>query len=359
MINSPRPKIGAGASAALDALRLAAALVVVVFHASSQWTTAYPATHAALGKASHAAVVVFFVISGYVIAFTTAGSPRSARQYAVARLSRLYAVLVPALLLTAAVEYLVVRSDAALTARYVHEHSGVRYLLTALFCNEVGFFSAGPPLNSPLWSLSYEFWYYVLFGIWHYGRGRRGAWLWLAAAGLVAGPKVLLLLPIWLMGVGAYLWAKPAWVANYSWLWTGGWLTLASAAVVFLPALPVAVGAKPLFMAGQFATDWVVGALFGLAVWSLPAGSRPARPVGGSALRTAADLSFPVYALHFPLLVLGQVVAGKRVNDVAQMGVVVVGVLAAASLLGWLCDTQRTRWRRLFAWLLRVRSPAR
>ena len=95
MIDSLRPKIGAGASAALDALRLAAALVVVVFHASSQWATAYPATHAALGKASHAAVVLFFVISGYVIAFTTAGSPRSARHYAVARLSRLYAVLVP------------------------------------------------------------------------------------------------------------------------------------------------------------------------------------------------------------------------------------------------------------------------
>ena len=359
MIDSPRPKIGAGASAALDALRIAAALVVVVFHASSQWTTAYPATHAALGKASHAAVVLFFVISGYVIAFTTDGAQRSARHYAVARLSRLYAVLVPALLLTAAVEYLVVRSDAALTARYVHEHSVVRYLLTALFCNEVGFFSAGPPLNSPLWSLSYEFWYYVLFGIWHYGRGRRGAWLWLAAAGLVAGPKVLLLLPIWLLGVGAYLWAKPAWVANHSWLWTGGWLILASAAVVFLPALPVAIGAKPLFMAGQFATDWLVGALFGLAVWSLPAGSRPARPVGGSALRTAADLSFPVYALHFPLLVLWRIVAGFRANDLVQLGVVVVGVVAAASLLGWLCDTQRARWRRFFAGLLRVHRPHR
>ena len=112
-------------------------------------------------------------------------------------------------------------------------------------------------------------------------------------------------------------------------------------------------------MAGQFATDWLVGALFGLAVWSLPAGSRPARPAEGRVLRLAADLSFPVYALHFPLLVLWRMVAGFRANDLVQLGVVVVGVVAAASLLGWLCDTQRARWRRLFVWLLRVRSPAR
>jgi len=352
----PPAPLSAGASATLDALRIAAALVVVGFHASSQWLTTYPATHAVLGKASHAAVVVFFVISGYVIAFTTARPGRGARQYAVARLSRLDAVLVPALLLTAGVEYVVVHADAALAARYVHGHTGLRYLLSELFGTEIGFFLAAPPLNSPLWSLSYEFWYYVLFGVWHYGRSRRGAWAWLAAAGLAAGPDVLLLLPVWLLGVAACRQAPPAVGRRGPGWWVAGWLGLAVGAVAYLPAWPAAVGAKPLYMAGQFATDWVVGALVALAVWGLPRGAPAARGGGARWLRRAADLSFPLYVLHFPLLVGWRAVVGWRANDWPQLGLAAAAAaVGMAALLGWLADTQRPRWRALFGWLLRSR----
>jgi hypothetical protein len=53
----PSP-ISPSTSVALDALGLLAA-AVVVFHASSHWVPGYPALHAALGRASHAAVVSF------------------------------------------------------------------------------------------------------------------------------------------------------------------------------------------------------------------------------------------------------------------------------------------------------------
>lgn len=344
------PRISASTSVVLDGLRVAAALVVVVFHASGQWLTAYPATHAALGKASHAAVVVFFVISGYVIAFTTAANNRGGQQYVVARLSRLYTVLLPALLLTALVEAVVVHTDATLTTRYVHAHSALRYVLSVLFLNESGAISAAPPLNSPLWSLSYEFWYYLLFGGWFYGRGRRWGWWVLAGAGLVAGPKILLLLPIWLFGVGMYYWPKPRISAGLAWGLVVALAGLVALAVAALPALPLAVGDKPLFMSGQFLTDWLVGLLCALALWCLPTGPPAGTRPWVKPLRTVADLAFPVYALHFPLLVLWRAGLGWRADDLGQLALATAVVVLLAAALGLLLERQRRYWLRFFSW---------
>ncbi|MBF9221034.1 acyltransferase family protein [Hymenobacter ruricola] len=356
--SQPSP-ISTSTSVALDALRLLAALVVVVFHASSQWLTDYPALHEALGRASHAAVVVFFVLSGYVIAFTTAANNRGPRQYAVARLSRLYSMLGPALLLTALVEIIVVNVDAPLTARYVHEHSGLRYLLTAAFGSESGPLSAAPPLNSPLWSLSYEFWYYALFGLWCYRAAIPRAGWWLAGAAVLAGPKILLMLPVWLFGVAAWRWPKWSIGRRQAGLWFTLFLVLSGLAVAYVPAWPVAVGVRPLFLSGQFVTDWLVGALVALAIWGLPGAGPGVASTGAPAFRRLAELSFPLYAFHFPLLVLWRVALGWRANDWLQLGQVVAGICVAAGLLGIAFERQRRGWIRLFERLAGVIRPRR
>lgn len=342
------PALAATTSRALDAARLAAAAVVLVFHASGMWMGNQPALHAALGKASHAAVVVFFVISGYVIAYSAGARNRGARHYAVARLSRLYAVLAPALLLTALVEAVVRATDPEVAARYVHAPSWVRYLLSAFFGNESGWWSAAPPINSPLWSLSYEFWYYVLFGLLRFRRTTRHWRWWLALTALVAGPKILLLLPVWLLGVGARYLPRPVLARALGWLLAGLLLALAGLAVAGLPAWPGVVGDRPLFMASQFMTDWSVGFLVAAAIWLLPAG-RPVPASGGAGyLRRAADLSFPLYVLHFPLLVLWRTLGGWRANDLGQLMQAIVGVTLLAALLGWGLERQRHRWARFF-----------
>lgn len=84
-------------SAFLDVLRIAAALVVFVNHLAQFWS---PRTFAVTAPVAHGAVVVFFVLSGYVIAYSTLAREQSVRRCAVARLSRLYSVVIPALLLT-------------------------------------------------------------------------------------------------------------------------------------------------------------------------------------------------------------------------------------------------------------------
>ena len=129
-------------------------------------------------------------------------------------------------------------------------------------------------------------------------------------------------------------------------------LGLVGLAVAYLPAWPMAVGDRPLFMAGQFATDWVVGLLVAMALWLLPAGQPAAGRAGVRALRRAADLSFPLYVLHFPLLVLVRALCAWRANDLGQLGLAIGLVTLGAGLIGWALERQRGRWIRFFNWVI-------
>ena len=76
----------------LDLTRFAAALVVVLGHSWLVLLPAYP-----LHWPGPAAVIVFFVLSGFVIAYVTDGRDRTLADYALNRLSRLWSVALPAL----------------------------------------------------------------------------------------------------------------------------------------------------------------------------------------------------------------------------------------------------------------------
>src|SRR5947209_5815746 len=114
-------------SAFLDLLRICAALVVFIFHCPQFWS---PRLYAATAPLAHSAVIVFFVLSGYVIAFSTLSARQDAKRFAVARLSRLYSVILPALLLT----FILQATGSYLNPEFYAQQSrgfdGVRYLLT-------------------------------------------------------------------------------------------------------------------------------------------------------------------------------------------------------------------------------------
>ena len=154
----------------LDTLRLCAALVVLILHARDQWFPSFKHIPTMPGNATHAAVVVFFVLSGYVIAHTTTNNNRGLSQYTQARLSRLYSVLLPALVITAIIEYTVAGIAPTLHDAYSRGTSWPRYIIAAMFLNETWFIANGPLINGPLWSLCFEFWYYIIFGLYFYSK---------------------------------------------------------------------------------------------------------------------------------------------------------------------------------------------
>jgi peptidoglycan/LPS O-acetylase OafA/YrhL len=127
----------------------------------------------------HEAVMVFFVISGYLVGGKVWSLYQEAqfewRRYLADRLSRLYAVLLVALLLGAALDwtgYLFFNkyglynqgyegAIAVLGTAPIERMGFWDFLVNAFFLQTI----AGPPFgsNGPLWSLAYEWWYYILF----------------------------------------------------------------------------------------------------------------------------------------------------------------------------------------------------
>ena len=200
----------------LDLLRILAALVVVLSHLSPF------SNNAALPFEGfgHVAVIVFFVLSGYVIDYVADTKERAFKDYAAHRLARLYSVVVPALILTFALDHIGAHIHPATYHETAHmDRLIIRWPIHLLFLQEVWFISVQFFSNGPLWSLSYEFWYYAIFG---FAFLYKGPYRWpltmLCAA--IAGPVILIYGLIWLAGNFVYKLHKTERVQLSPILWT-------------------------------------------------------------------------------------------------------------------------------------------
>ena len=181
-------KISPAQSDFLNWSRWVAAWLVVAEHVRSLIFVDYGELHSPgvwakgfyfLTGFGHEAVMVFFVISGYLVGGKVwslcRGGRFAWRRYLADRLSRLYAVLFVALLLGAAMDwtgYLFFNkyglynqgyegSIAVLGVAPIARIGWQDFLANTLFLQTI----VGQPYgsNGPLWSLAYEWWYYILF----------------------------------------------------------------------------------------------------------------------------------------------------------------------------------------------------
>lgn len=188
-----------GTSIFLDATRFLAAATVLVFHFFSMGLIDSKLRFPYGGEA----VMVFFVISGFVIAFVTDTREKTWQIYSVSRFARLYSVVVPALILTVILDGIGAEINPAAYVANDHEQPLLRIGASLLFINQIWNLTITPLSNGPFWSLSYEFFYYLIFCAAVFAPGRwRYALVILFL--LVAGPRIALYLCIWLLGVLVY-----------------------------------------------------------------------------------------------------------------------------------------------------------
>src|SRR3954463_10152589 len=93
----------------LDAVRFTAALAVVAAHFTFPQFIAGVTYQGGLGDL---AVAIFFVLSGYVIAYVADQKEHTFKDFAVSRLARVYSVAIPALILTICVDLYLIRNGA-------------------------------------------------------------------------------------------------------------------------------------------------------------------------------------------------------------------------------------------------------
>ena len=184
----------------LDLVRFSAAVLVVVNHSNHREIIT-----SLLPQLGHSAVMIFFVLSGFVIAYVTNTRETNLRAYSISRIARLYSVIPVALVVTLLADYIGQTIDPVFYQRGggAHDYWLLRLFSSFFLLNEIWNISITTYSNVPYWSLNYEAWYYIMFGMVMFMRDRARI-IMLSVTVLFLGPKILLLAPIWLLGVYLY-----------------------------------------------------------------------------------------------------------------------------------------------------------
>src|ERR1700761_5502055 len=147
----------------LTSLRFFAAALVVLFHVQVSGTlVAGPWWYRNFAGIGFIGVNCFFVLSGFILVYTYAGKPISARRFWQARFARVYPAYLFSLLVTAPLFFYVMRVLHLPLFAWSERHLTAAMLLT------VGLLQAWVPQaaltwNPVCWSLSAEAFFYLVF----------------------------------------------------------------------------------------------------------------------------------------------------------------------------------------------------
>jgi peptidoglycan/LPS O-acetylase OafA/YrhL len=345
--------VNAAFSAFLDLLRILAASTVFASHAALYRIGPHPA----LQSWAHDGVIGFFVLSGYLVSYSALKRERTAGGYALARAARIYSVALPALAITLALDYAGRAIDPAYYREYLYEGALYYFPFFLLFASDLWFLSETAFSNVPFWSLCYEVWYYVLFGVVAFSAGRTRTSL-IALVLLIMGPKLWLLLPLWALGsailrlhgrvrLGAgaarllLLLALAGFLALKVWRLDDALDDWVNAALGGFPE-------QRLRYSKWFLGDYLVGGCFGLAIFAARDAALGAlgRPATKRALSEAASYTFTLYLLHFPLLLFFSVALGHDTDSPASLAVLVGATLAGVILIARFTEHRKDVFKR-------------
>jgi peptidoglycan/LPS O-acetylase OafA/YrhL len=323
----------------LDLVRFLAAMGVFLWHAEQ-----YPVSSGILPHIyfNHMLVIVFFVISGFVIASSASRPDKSLANYSADRLARLSSVVIPALALTYCLDTIGSWASPFVYSSISHQWQSFRLLVNLLYCQQIWFFCVNPSSNKPFWSLGYEFWYYVLFGIWIFVRSKRVKVLSLLAVSVFVGPKIMLLLPAWVVGALAFHLSK---VCRCSYkcslmlfVATGLGMVMALAFQDQLGLNNGKAGMPPLYYSSNFYGDNVfavmVAAHFLCCALFSKHFTKSLEAYGiVKFIRWMASHTFSLYVYHLPILLFIRSIANYNPrNPFAVLAVIFTALLVIAGL---------------------------
>jgi len=335
---SPAPKaLDPATSLFMDLLRFAAAFGVFLCHFSSPVFSA--------GRLpwlwGHGLVIIFFVLSGYVIAYVSDQKENNSVDYSINRLARLYSVVVPSLVLTFSLDTLGSHWDLSVYADRSHDQEFIRLASALTFTSEIWFLNITPLSNYAFWSLPYEFWFYVIFGLIKFVSGRARV-LGLIAVCCFIGPKMLVYLPIWWLGVVIYR-AGPLLLRPV----TARLLLLACVGLFFVVYgldndTRMTVRYLPL---GFSPYDFLLAILAGLAIAIVKACALDFRPFARP-IRYLASNTLTLYLCHLPLLSFFSA-ALPAMPIVERIAVLFVATLVTVDALARITEHRKHAVRRM------------
>lgn len=339
-------KIDASTSQFLDAARWMSAFAVVVSHAcglmlvsasqAAQRTIALRLFFS-LENSGHVAVMIFFVVSGFLVGGQELvrildGKHFDMSRYSIQRFSRIYVVLIPALFATVILDYagqhyfnqsLLYTMPARQSVDSLQYAVADRDDATTLVGNFLMLQTiAVEPFggNGPLWSLANEWWYYVVFGLFLISlSGNRGP-VWRISS-LAASLIILGLWPytiswwfaIWLLGVA---------LAVLNRIWSGVdfrqafcFMLIGFAVSLYAMSWTPALVSRPSHV--QWAMKLLVDSIAALSFAApLLSAKNASWRILGRLHNRLAGFSYTLYLVHFPALIF----LGAFVHDIFGVG---------------------------------------
>jgi peptidoglycan/LPS O-acetylase OafA/YrhL len=346
----------------LDAWRLFAALTVFVGHVSGQRFTG--GLFWQFGPYMGEAVAIFFVLSGFVIGYATDRGPGTAQSYAVSRLARVYSVALPALVVTFTVDAVGRLSRPELYSSawgYVADGQFWQFASGLLFLNQIWYLNLPQGSDLPYWSLGYEVWYYVIFGLATFATPRWRIGSILLALAFV-GPAIASMLPLWLFGLFGYRFCAARSIGR-----TPGWMLYAGSLLAWgtferwgRAYLEAIVTVPALLNRPSLIEDYIVGALFITHIVGFQAISPAFRAIAACTqkpVRWAAGATFTIYLLHLPVAQFLTTQVPWPPTSPATRAILFGGTLLILFVLAEVTERRKDPWKRAFeALFARTRS---
>ncbi len=322
----------------LDAVRGMAAFGVLLMH----WRDAFFLDSSELGlhnpaasavyfvtTLGHQCVIVFFVLSGYLVGGSVVRSVNSGqwiwKSYLFTRLTRLYVVLLPALLLGGILDWTGMRlpgtesvysGHSGMDALRVSVHSSLTvptFVANCFFTQTMVLPGMGGKhvsafgSNGPLWSLCNEFWYYLAFPLLalllasaQSLRARVTCGIALVAWAWFVGLMITLYWIPWLAGVAIFF--LPPFPSKQT---SGRVLGVASALLLLGGGLVLSrLANRPDAIWPQLGADYVLSLAVAFSIWvTLHCATRPVGSNYQKLAQRSARSSYTLYLVHLPLLV--------------------------------------------------------
>ena len=305
---------------------------------------------------AHQAVVVFFLLSGWLVGgsfLNRIHEPHSIKHYAVDRVTRLWIVLIPAFILS----LIIAGTTNAIDLGSVSFAPSNEYSVMSFVGNLFGVQDMAVPRfasNFPLWSLANETWYYVLFPLLvvsFYGQSTisriASAGMCLLVALSLTGP-IVLYFSLWLLGA-----AFSRIQISASAIQKVGLACLWGAIAVYFRL----TGGNDMLDATSYFRHLIFSMPILLLLSSLQTKADPENRSLMSAKKAGnflAGFSFTLYVIHVPLLILLQHLwsplrAGRlspnELSSLAAYAIIMTGLMVVSYLFHLPFEAQTHRVR--------------
>ncbi len=339
----------------LDLIRGSAALLVVMGHLRSlmfeSWNGGglFKIIFYAVTSLGHQAVIVFFVLSGFFVGGSfIADKNKDIFKYSIKRISRFYTVLIPALVLTWIIDSIGIylfKANAlygGYSDNYVLKYDvASRLNLETLFANMIYLQDIIYPTfgsNGALWSLAYEFWFYIIFPLlWFilFSKNRNCKMvsiLLIVTMFYFLGLKGVIYLLIWLIGVLVHYLYNSENVNKK--------IKQRKYKIILILSIICTLLMSFFYRTWGLMADLILGISFGLLLLII-VNSKEISSIYLRKIATfIANISFSMYAIHLPILVLiiafftkGNVFEFNFINLVKYL--IILGCVMGLSFIFW------------------------